>query len=108
MFRRVREEKRKVIRYEDFVMDPSMVLKQIGALIGEDLSGLVSDSALTNPSKVRHTVGGNRVRMQKDIYIKPDFAWMEHLSEKDSKMFWRKAGWLARRFGYLEHQSDYR
>lgn len=108
VFRHVREGKRKLVRYEDFVTNPPMVLNQIGALIGKDLSGLVSGSALTNPSQVRHTVGGNRVRMQKDIHIKPDFAWMEHLSEKDSRMFWQRAGWLARRFGYIENRSDYR
>jgi hypothetical protein len=45
--------------------------------------------------------------MQKDIRIKADFAWMEHLPEKDRLMFWRTAGWLARRFGYRQNQTDY-
>jgi len=109
VFHHVREEKRKLIRYEDFVTNPSMVLNQIGALVGEDLSGLVKDTILTNPSQVRHTVGGNRVRFQKntDIRIKPDFAWMKHLPEKDRRTFWRMAGWLARRYGYMNNQVDY-
>ena len=109
VFRNVEKKKRKLIRYEDFAMNPSAVMTQIGELIGEDLSGLIKDTRLTNTNQVRHTVGGNRVRFQKDedIRIRPDFAWMENLSEKDRRLFWRRAGWLARRFGYIQHQVDY-
>jgi hypothetical protein len=110
VFRKVNPERRKLIRYEDFATNPSAVLTQIGEFIGEDLSGLVMNAQLTNTSQIRHTVGGNRVRFQKDedIRIKPDFAWMENLPEKDRRLFWRRAGWLARRFGYIQHQVDYR
>lgn len=104
VFNSVREEKRQMIRYEDFVTDPAMTLKKLGAWLGEDLSCLVSGSTLKS-GQVRHTVGGNRVRMQKDITIRRDFAWIEHLPEKDRQMFWRAAGWLAQRYGYLQHPS---
>lgn len=109
VFRNVEQKKRKLIRYEDFATNPAFVLSEIGELIGEDLSGLIEDTKLTNINQVRHTVGGNRVRFQKDedIQIRPDFAWMENLSEKDRRVFWRRAGWLARRFGYIQHQVDY-
>ena len=104
----MKEEKRVLIRYEDFVTNPSMVLDQIGALVGEDLSGLVKGTALTDLSQVRHTVGGNRVRFQKDIRIRADFVWMERLSVDDRRLFWRMAGWLARQYGYKKQQTDYR
>lgn len=107
-FNHVKEDKRRMIRYEDFVTNPSMVLEKIGALVGEDLSSLVTGSTLIHPNQDRHTVGGNRIRMQKDIRIKPDFAWLEQLPEKDRKLFWRMAGWLARQYGYKKHQIDYR
>lgn len=110
VFRHVRKNRRQLIRYEDFVINTPMVLDQIGEMIGEDLSGLVKDAALTNPNEARHTVGGNRIRFQKDkdIRLKADFAWMEHLPAKDRQMFWRLAGWLARQFGYKQNQVDYR
>lgn len=100
VFRSIDEKKRMLIRYEDFATNPSNVLNQIGGMIGEDLSGLIKDTKLTNTNQPRHTVGGNRVRFQKDedIRIRPDFAWMDNLSEKDRRVFWRRAGWLARRF----------
>lgn len=110
VYRSVEEQKRIMIRYEDFVTNTSMILSQIGALIGEDLDGLIKNTKLTITNQVRHTVGGNRVRFQKDedISITPDFTWMQNLSQKDRSLFWRRAGWLARRFGYIEHQVDYK
>lgn len=96
----VRREKKMLLRYEDFVTNPTETLTRIGEWIGEDLSGLIADFSLTNPDEERHTVGGNRIRMKKDIRIRADFAWHEHLSQKDRKLFWRAAGWLAKRFGY--------
>lgn len=96
----VPKAKKMLLRYEDFVTDPAATLTRIGDWVGEDLSGLISDFSLTNPNQERHTVGGNRIRMKKDIRIRADFAWEEKLSQKDRKLFWRTAGWLAKRFGY--------
>jgi len=103
VFSNVSAEKRQMIRYEDFVTDPPMTLTKIGTLVKEDLSELISDMSLTNPRQARHTMGGNRVRMQKDIRISPDFSWLDQLPQKDRRIFWRWAGWLARRFGYSKH-----
>ena len=103
----VKEEKRQIIRYEDFVINPSLILNKIGNLVGEDMSGLLTDATLNHSGQDRHTVGGNRIRMQKDIRIKPDFAWLEKLSEQDRKLFWGMAGWLARQYGYKKNQIDY-
>lgn len=102
VYNNVPENKRLRIKYEDFAMDPGLVLKQVGTFIGEDLSGMVEQSSLVNAGQVRHTVGGNRVRMMKEISIKPDFAWMENLPDKDRKTFWLMAGWLARKYGYVQ------
>jgi len=109
VLRQVPEERRMRIRYEDFALDPTAVLTRIGDMVGEDMSGLVKDGMLTTPRPERHTVGGNRVRFIKDeeLRLRADFAWMENLPERSREMFWRRAGWLARRFGYVKHQMDY-
>lgn len=104
----VKEEKRQMIRYEDFVINPSLILNKIGNLVGEDMSGLLTGATLNHSGQDRHTVGGSRIRMQKDIRIKPDFAWLEKLSDQDRKLFWGMAGWLARQYGYKKNQIDYR
>jgi len=98
--RRVAMDRRKLIRYEDFVSDPAAAVTEIGAWVGEDLSALVDAHGAVATGNVRHTVAGNRVRMQKELVIRADFAWKELLPDKDRRTFWRMAGWLARRFGY--------
>lgn len=105
VYNNVPESKRLRIKYEDFAIDPQSVLQQVGAFVGEDLSGIIAQSSVVSAGQVRHTVGGNRVRMLKDITIKADFAWMENLPAKDRKTFWRMAGWLARKYGYVEHPA---
>ena len=82
----VKEEKRQMIRYEDFVINPSLILNKIGNLVGEDMSGLLTGATLNHSGQDRHTVGGSRIIMQKDIRIKPDFAWLEKLSDQDRKL----------------------
>lgn len=109
VLRSVEKRKRIRVRYEDFALDPASILRRIGALIGEDMSDLVEDGKLTNPSSDRHTVGGNRVRFIKDedIHVRADFAWMDNLEDEHRRLFWRRAGWLARRFGYVRDQKHY-
>lgn len=109
VFRRVAERNRIRVRYEDFVLDPSTVLERIGDWLGEDMAGLVKDNALTSPRDDRHTVAGNRVRFIKDedLRLRADFAWMDNLADKDRRLFWRRAGWLARQYGYVKNQVDY-
>ena len=102
VFSHVPESNRQRIRYEDFVSDPSSTMKRIGALVGEDLTGVIDEQTSELEARTRHTVGGCRVRMSKNIRIKADFAWMDHLPDKDRKVFWRLAGWLAQRYGYAQ------
>ncbi|MEN8161355.1 MAG: sulfotransferase, partial [Myxococcota bacterium] len=89
------------LRYEDFASDPHAALARIGAFLGEDLSEVLTpDAAIRQPAPVRHTPGGNRVRLLREVQVRPDAGWMEHLPPVDRTLFWRRAGWLARRYGY--------
>ena len=81
------------MRYEDFVTDPAKVVTAIGSWVGEDLSGIITDFALTDPDQERHTPGGNRTRMKKDIKIRADFAWEEKLSQENRDLFSRFSTW---------------
>jgi hypothetical protein len=91
------------LRYEDFATDPDAALGRLGAFFGENLSGLLTpEHAIRQPAPVRHTPGGNRVRLLRDVQVRRDFGWMEQLPAKDRAFFWRFAGWLARRYGYRE------
>jgi len=100
VFSRLPPDRRMRLRYEDFVMDPRAVLARIGAWLGEDLSGLLTADGVTRATPVRHTSGGNRVRLQKEIRVRGDLGWTEHLPRGDRALFWLLAGWLARGYGY--------
>jgi hypothetical protein len=98
---RLPPERRLRLRYEDFAAAPHDALARIGAFLGEDLSGvLTAEGAVRQPAPVRHTPGGNRVRLLRDVQVRPDAGWVEGLPAADRALFWRRAGWLARRYGY--------
>jgi hypothetical protein len=98
---RVPPERRLRLRYEDFANDPEAALARLGAFLGEDLSGLLTpERAIRQPAPQRHTPGGNRVRLLREVRVRHDAGWLEHLPAGDRAFFWRWAGWLARRYGY--------
>jgi len=102
VLRRVPEQKRLLLRYEDFVTNPAEALGRIGALLGEDLTPVAERLAHKDGIFAGHTVGGSSVRMSKSIQLRADFAWHEQLPEKDRRIFWLLAGWLAQRYGYAQ------
>jgi len=106
VYSRLPPERRMRLRYEDFATDPDAALVRLGRFVGEDLSGLLTpDRAIRQPAPVRHTPGGNRVRLMKEVQVRKDFGWMEHLPAKDRALFWLCAGWLARSYGYRRDPS---
>ena len=99
--------KRLLLRYEDFAERPEEALSRIGGLVGIDLSNLLDGFTVRAIGGTRHTVAGNRIRMESEIMIRSDFAWMKNLEERHRRLFWRVAGWLARGYGYRERQESY-
>ncbi|MGH8583955.1 MAG: sulfotransferase family protein [Gammaproteobacteria bacterium] len=88
------------IRYEDFALDPSSVLGKIGEIAGLDLSRISEGLAHGQDMNVGHTIAGNRVRMQRTVRLAGDLEWRDKLPAEDRGLFWRRAGWLARKYGY--------
>ena len=99
-------DRRMRLRYEDFAADPDSALARIGRFVGEDLSTLLTpEGAIRQPAPTRHTPGGNRVRLLREVQVRPDAGWVEHLPAADRAVFWRWAGWLARRYGYTSEPA---
>jgi hypothetical protein len=90
------------LRYEDLVAQPRQELTRIGRLVGTDF-GPVADRLIEGSAiQAGHMIAGNRVRLQGAIRLRPDLEWQEKLSAADRRSFWKRAGWLARRYGYVE------
>jgi Sulfotransferase family len=89
------------IAYESLVNTPGELLERISPVIDEDVSELMHRLERGQEMHAGHRVGGNRVRFSGSLHLRPDLEWMTELPSSDRTTFWRMAGWLARRYGYV-------
>lgn len=59
-----------LLRYEDFIEDPAAALQTIGQFCGFDAAVLIERINRDDDFHVGHTVGGNRVRLQRKVKLK--------------------------------------
>jgi hypothetical protein len=88
------------MRYEDLVTRPAEELTRVGRLLGIDMQPVAEKLAAGTELHVGHMIAGNRVRLEGAVKLRPDLEWREKLSAEDQNAFWRRAGWLARSYGY--------
>jgi hypothetical protein len=88
------------MRYEDLVQDPVRELERISGIVGFDVFPLKTLLEENRPLSVAHLVGGNSLRMSKNITPKPDYEWEEKLPDITKRVFWGLAGWYAKKYGY--------
>ena len=89
-----------MVRYEDLVTDPARELDRIGSVVPVDMGPLkakVRDGARLS---VGHNIGGNRLRFEGRVGIKPDFEWQSKLPLWCRALYWL-VGWpTALALGY--------
>jgi len=90
------------IRYEDLADNPRKIFNQIGEFINEDLSEVINSIHAGHSFKAKHNVGGNRLRLEKEIKFTPSLGKVKkiNLSLKDRLTFKLIAGDLNKSFGY--------
>lgn len=91
-----------LVRYEDLMSRPAVVLEEIGELCGLDMS--VVSAQLTGDQAILpgHQIGGNElVRLgNRRVRLNPDYEWTRLLPRRSRALFFLGAGWLARKYGY--------
>ncbi len=102
---RVFKVKKHFVRYEDFVEDTEGTLKKIGDFTGIDFHYVEQAIHAGEALSVGHTIAGNRVRMTGVIRLNPDYGWVKLLPQKDKRIFWSIAGFLAAKYGYKKDMS---
>jgi len=65
------------VKYEDFVSDPEHELSRIYCHVFE---GKEKDMVLPEFLEMPHIIGGNRIKSEKRIVIKPDYKWRSNIS----------------------------
>ena len=89
-----------LVRYEDFVSEPTPVVLQLAGFIAIPPGPWVELLHSDRPIEPGHIVAGNRLRMQRHIRLRPDVEWQSKLSFAEKMVIWLLAGWKARSYGY--------
>lgn len=92
---------RLVLRYEDFVEDPSAAVRRIGEIAEVELdpTGVVEGGVVHR--SVNHTVAGNPARFgEEPIELRPDDEWRTGLSRRDRWAVSAVTAPLLPRYGY--------
>lgn len=90
-----------LLRYEDFVLDPSAAIARIWELTGRPLPPL---GFLRSPSITLapgHSCAGNPDRFQSEVRIKPDTEWQTKMPPRDRAVVTALTFPLLLRHGYL-------
>lgn len=92
-----------LLRYEDFLAEPTMTLRRIGRFAGFDSQELACRLDNDEYFQVGHNVGGNRVRLQGRIRLRKytNRSYGDRLKLRHRLFFAVVCGWLHRLYGYL-------
>ncbi|MEP2936578.1 MAG: sulfotransferase [Gilvibacter sp.] len=82
--------KKKVLRlrYESLVENPQGSLQKMGAFFGTNLDHVHSKLKEGQPFDMPHIIAGNRMKTQKTIRLKPDFAWKKSQSRPTQILYY--------------------
>jgi hypothetical protein len=88
------------VRYEDFTSKPTVIMQDIGRMLGTDLTAIgeaLRDGAAIAPG---HLIAGNRLRMKGALRLVQDSTWRADMPGHKQTAFRWLCGGLLRRYGY--------
>ena len=88
------------LRYEDLASDPAAAVSRICAFVGVPADPLVARLASDTPFEPGHNLGGNRLRMNRTITVKPDVEWRSRLPRAWAAAAWAATARQSKAFGY--------
>ncbi|HEX6924550.1 MAG TPA: sulfotransferase [Longimicrobiaceae bacterium] len=92
------------LRYEDFVAEPGATLRRLGNFLGVNLEPVVERLQAGETFSAEHMVGGNRVRFETQIALRPNAVAAKDtaLAGRERQLFALLGAWLNRRYGYAD------
>ncbi len=100
MVRTVGSDNAMLVRYENLVTTPQVVLGQIATLANVDLTEVARAATAGESMRIRHIISGNRLRMAGSVTLQADQEWIQMLSRTDRRICWTLAGWMLQRYQY--------
>ncbi|NMC21299.1 MAG: sulfotransferase [Thermogutta sp.] len=89
-----------LLKYEDLTSRPENALQALAGVVGVTADPWLEMLHAATPLRPGHVVAGNRVRMEREIRLRPDLEWQSRLSPADKRVCWMLAGWKAALYGY--------
>ncbi|MGQ9913024.1 MAG: sulfotransferase [Thermogutta sp.] len=89
-----------LLKYEDVTSRPDSALQALARTLGVTADPWLEMLQAAVPLRPGHVVAGNRVRMEREIRLRPDLEWQSRLSPADKRVCWMLAGWKAALYGY--------
>jgi hypothetical protein len=88
------------LTYEELVTETETALAKLGEFLAIDADELHQILQGGQGMSAEHNIGGNRLRFEKNIQLRPDFEWKTHLPWYYSPLFWLLSWPMMRRLGY--------
>jgi hypothetical protein len=104
ILRKVPEERRLRLRYEDLCANPVKELERVFRFLG-----VAPEDANLDFRSVEHHILGNAMRFEKTSEIRQDTKWMRELTPEQIEIFERIGGALNRKYGndpHVPHTSE--
>ncbi|GAB6187042.1 sulfotransferase [Thermopirellula anaerolimosa] len=89
-----------LLKYEDLASRPEAALHAVADVLSLPADPWLEMLNSAAPLRPGHVVAGNRVRMEREIRLRPDLEWQSKLSPADKRVCWMLAGWKAAWYGY--------
>ncbi len=89
------------LTYEELVTDPDKTIAKLGSFLGIETRELQAVLHGEQSVSAAHNIGGNRLRFEKNIRLKPDFEWQTKLPWYYRPLFWVLSLPMMWRLGYL-------
>ena len=92
-----------VIRYEDLIENPEVILNQIGEMSDIDFSSVINKIKSNEDFKIEHVMAGNGIRKGDTIKFKATNvrSWSEKLKPASQNLFKTLSYNSLRKFNYL-------
>jgi len=88
------------IKYEDFVEKPKEALLKLGEFLDVDFHKQIEMLEKKRNIPLAHQIGGNRLRLKREIILKKDVEWKSKLKLRYKLLFWLLDWPLALFYGY--------
>ncbi|MCK5384426.1 MAG: sulfotransferase [Alphaproteobacteria bacterium] len=89
-----------LLRYEHFTESPKTALKSLSQVLELDMQPLLNKINNEEAFQIKHFIAGNRLRMNKEIYLQKHIEWRREMPISDQRKVNILTGFLLKHYGF--------